>query len=66
MLAANLRPEASLFPGNPDSLDVVLQRSCGTSQSHHEALELQPTVINNQPQNMSALDLFLLFDVWIC
>lgn len=31
-----------------------------------ESPELQPAVINNQPQNMSALDLFLLFEVRTC
>lgn len=58
-----LCPEASLFPGNPDRLDALLQRSRGSSQSHPE---LQPVMINNQPQNMAALDLFLLFEVRTC
>ncbi len=63
MSAANLCPEASLFPGNPDRLDTLLRRSCGSSQ---RGPELQPAMINNQAQNMSALDLFLLFEVRTC
>lgn len=35
-------------------------------ESHPRGPELQPALINNQPQNMSALDLFLPFEVWTC
>lgn len=50
----------------PDCLDPVPQWSCGSSQRRHEALELQPAMINNQPQNMSGFDLFLQVDVGTC
>jgi len=32
----------------------------------YQAAELQPAIINNQPQNMSGLDLFVLFEVQTC
>lgn len=52
--------EASRFPGNPEPL------MWEQPESHPRGPELQPAIINKQPQNMSALDLFLPFEVRTC